>query len=485
MIGDGSEGWYSSKETDNHRGRPIMGSLHRRRAASVFAVVFLLATLLPLPSVTRSNNGVQAHVGALVFNRRPPTHRLVKNNPRAPTDAECRATTNLPCYSPQEMRRAYDLTPILNAGYDGRGQTIVIVESLGSPTIANDLKTFDAGYRLPDPPKLEILTPLGPPPPFDLTDLDQIGWAVETTLDVEWAHAMAPGANIDLLISPVDETEGVTGMPEFLALDRYALQHHLGKIISQSWGTAENNLLTPEGQSMRQGFEDVYRQAAREHVTVLASAGDSGVANSDVNGNPFPFPTVSYPASSPWVTAVGGTSLFASTSGAYQSEVVWNDGQTSGATGGGISQIYDEPNYQRDALPSSDRSLLNGHRGLPDVAYNADHLTPIMVYLSFVPGQAGYYATGGTSEGPPQWAGIIADGNQLARHPLGFLNPALYATGSRDRADAAFHDVTRGNNSQDGMTGFTAAAGWDATTGWGSPRASDLLPRLIAAEGKG
>ncbi|MGH2457471.1 MAG: S53 family peptidase, partial [Chloroflexota bacterium] len=391
-------------------------------------------------------------------------------------------TLNTPCYSPQEMRRAYGLTPVLDAGFDGRGQTIVIVDSFGSPTIQNDLRVFDAGYGLPNPPAFEVRAPLGPSPAFDPTNSDMVAWAVESTLDVEWAHAMAPGANIVLLTSPVSETEGVQGMPEFMALEQYALDRHLGQIISQSWGATEQTLLAPDGQALRAGFEKLYRKAADNRVTVLASDGDNGVANADLNGQTFPFRTVVYPASSPWVTAVGGTSLEASTRGQYQSEVVWNDGPTSGATGGGVSALYNEPDYQRDNLPSSVQSLLSQHRGLPDVAYDADPNTPVLAYVSFIPGLAGFYAVGGTSEGAPQWAGIIADGNQMARRPLGFLNPALYRIGHQREA-RSFHDVTTGNNSQDGITGYDATAGWDATTGWGSPRADDLLRRLAGDRG--
>ena len=168
-----------------------------------------------------------------------------------------------------------------------------------------------------------MLAPLGTVP-FDPSNSDQVGWASETTLDVEWAHALAPGASIVLLTSPVDETEGVQGLPEFLQLEQYALDHHLGKIISQSWGATENTLFDPAGQQVMADFERFYLRAALENVTVLASSGDSGSANFDVNDNYYPFPTVGFPASSPLVTAVGGTSLYADTDGNYQSETVWN-----------------------------------------------------------------------------------------------------------------------------------------------------------------
>ena len=137
-------------------------------------------------------------------------------------------------------------------GDNGTGQTIVIIDSFGSPTLASDLATFDADYGLPAPPSLSVLAPLGSLP-FDPTNDDMVGWAVETTLDVEWAHAMAPGASIVVLTSPVSETQGVQGMPQFLALEQYALDHHLGQIISQSWGTTENTLFTPRASRCSTG----------------------------------------------------------------------------------------------------------------------------------------------------------------------------------------------------------------------------------------
>jgi len=238
-----------------------------------------------------------------------------------PTDAFCRANFGGPCYSPDEIRNAYGLTSMVAAGYTGAGQTIVLIESYGSPTIEADLQTFDQGYGLPDPPSIKVIAPLGTVPFDPATYPDQIGWAAETTLDVEWAHAMAPGANIVVLTSPVDETEGVQGMPEFLALEKYALDQHLANIISQSWGATENTLFTPGGRKVFANFEEFYERARREHVTVLASTGDFGSTDPELDGvTLYPFPVVAYPATSPQVTAVGGTSLFADTSGNYQSQ---------------------------------------------------------------------------------------------------------------------------------------------------------------------
>ncbi len=399
----------------------------------------------------------------------------------APVDADCRAKLGEPCYSPSEMSNAYGLTPILAAGYKGTGQTIVIVDSFGSPTAWQDLQTFDRDYNLPDPPSFQVLAPLGSVP-FDANNTDQVGWAEETSLDVQWAHAMAPGASIVLLTSPVSETEGLQGMPQFLQLEVYALSHHLGNILSQSWGTTENTLFTPAGEQIMTNFNSLYQTAALMGVSVFASTGDTGVVNPDANGGSYAFPTVGFPASSPWVTAVGGTSLYASTNGSYQYETAWNKGVGS-ASGGGISQYFHMPDYQQANLSASAQTLLHGFRGVPDVAYDADPATSVPVYLSFLPGtQAGYYLFGGTSEGSPQWAGIIADADQLAGHPLGFLNEKLYAIGRNSSGNGGtqpFHDIVVGNNTQGAVQGYSAGIGWDAVTGWGTPDALYLIKSLI------
>ena len=372
------------------------------------------------------------------------------------------------------MHRAYGLTSVLNAGYTGAGQTIVLIDSYGSPTVLSDLQTFDAGYGLPDPPSFKVLSPLGTIK-FDPNNSDMVGWAVETTLDVEWAHAMAPGANIVLMTSPVSETQGVQGMPEFLFLEHYALQHNIGKIVSQSWGTTENTLFTSGGRQVLNNFNAFYQKAAGAGMTIFASSGDGGVANPNVNGKIYPFPTVGFPASSPYVTAVGGTSLTATTTGQYQSEAAW------GGSGGGVSQYFKEPAYQAGLHV---QHILKGYRGLPDIAANADPATPVLIYLSFLgASNAGYYSIGGTSEASPLWSGIIADGNQWAGRPLGFINPALYLLGNGSDGSRAYHDITVGNNSADNIPGYFAKPGWDLVTGWGSPQAGTLLQELIEITG--
>lgn len=452
-----------------------------RISLQFLALAALLLSLIPaLGAATvvknlyrRDTSG--SHVGVHPLATRG---KLVFPGPLPPTDAQCRASaTELPCYSPQEIRKAYGVTSLINNGFTGKGQTIVIIDSFGSPTLAKDLKVFDKGYGLPDP-QLTILSPLGTVP-FDPNSSDQQGWADETTLDVEWAHALAPGANIVVLTSPISETEGVQGLPEFLFLEKYAASRHLGQVISQSWSATENTLFNSAGRFAIRQFEGFYRSAAKAHVTILASSGDSGSSNVDANGKTYPFPTVGYPASSPYVTAVGGTSLTADTKGNYQSEVVWDVPKDIEGSGGGISQYFNEPGYQKRTLPEADQKLLNGHRGVPDISYNADPRTSILIYLSAPGNTAGYYRIGGTSEGSPQWAGLVADADQYAGHSLGFLNPALYKLGSnKEEAREVYYDTTFGNNGVTGVPGYNATPGWDAATGWGTPRAAQLVMAL-------
>lgn len=397
-----------------------------------------------------------------------------------PTNAECLADYGFGCFAPQDLQKAYGLTPLLNAGYQGEGQTIVIIVSFGSPTVEQDLRAFDAAFGLPDPPSLKVLAPLGTAP-FNPTDPDQLGWAGETSLDVQWAHAMAPRASIVVLTSPVDETQGIQGLPEFLQLEQYALNNHLGQIISQSWGTAENTLFNAGGQNILTEFEEFYQRAAAENITVLAATGDTGTENVDVDNNNYAFRTVLFPASSPYVTAVGGTTLNLNAEGNYQSETVWNDSPGGGASGGGVSQYFGEPLYQR-VLRAELQGALAGHRGIPDVAFNADPNTPVWVYFGFLPdpGQNGFLPVGnGTSAAAPPWAGIIADANQLAGRPLGFLNPALYAIGAAQIQSGFFHDITVGNNAYNGLPGYSATRGWDLASGFGTPNISTLLAQLV------
>jgi subtilase family serine protease len=382
---------------------------------------------------------------------------------------KCQAS-NAPvrCYNPQQIRNAYNIQSVLDEGITGQGHTLVIIDGFQSPTIVDDLATFDAIFGLPNP-KLNIIAPDGLTP-FNPKDPTQVGWAGEITLDVEWSHVVAPDATIDLVLAKSGND------PDILSVTKFAVENNLGSVISQSFGEgeicADPNLLQAEHQ--------VFKEAAAKHITLFASSGDQGAALPTCDGSSF-FRSASTPASDPLVTGVGGTHLAADPqTGAYLGETAWND--SFGASGGGFSVIYPRPNFQEDVVQRK-------QRGVSDVAYNADvNGGVLVVWSSSGAGLNKVFTFGGTSAGSPQWAGIIALGNQLAGHRLGFLNKAIYRIGESASDTSAFHDIAVGNNTFIGsgangktvtIRGYNTRRGWDPVTGWGSPNVARLLPLLI------
>jgi subtilase family serine protease len=359
---------------------------------------------------------------------------------------------------------------LIARGFEGTGQTIVIIDAYGSPTLEADLAAFDTVFGLPAPPSIQQIHMPGSTP-FDNTDNNQLGWAEETSLDVQWSHAIAPGANI-VLVAAVTNNDS-----DLIDAVNYALDHHLGHVFSESFGESEYALVQSgaDGLKILEEWETAYARARDAKSSVFVSSGDSGVAGADINNNLLPFPVAQYPASSPQVTTVGGTNLFFGTAtnadpnGTYQGEVVWNDG--FGAGGGGVSGVFHIPEYQARNLPGATIKSLKGHRGYPDLAYNAGVVGGVIVHLGFFPVAAenGYYIFGGTSAGAPQMAGITSIANQLGNGPLGFLNDHLYGLGRTGVLRTVMHDITLGDNSFLGITGFSAIPGWDLATGWGTP----------------
>lgn len=375
------------------------------------------------------------------------------------------------CQTPGSMRAAYGITPLIQKGYTGQGQTIIDIVSFGSPTLQRDMDAFDQQFGLP-PITIQQISPLNEP--ASGSSNDRSGWAGETTLDVEIIHALAPGAKIVVLISPVAETEGTIGLPEFRKLVQYTIDHKLGTIISNSWGASEATLKDAAGQAELQQWNTLLQQATtQDGLTFLASSGDNGATDfTDLAGTTLATsPTSSFLNDNPWVTSVGGTSLHRN--GTTFGESAWNSGEASG--GGGFSAFYSTPSYQK-LLPSSVQGIMNNRRGLPDVSGDADPATGLAMY------ENGSWATaGGTSASAPMWAALVAIANQMAGHPLGFINPALYKVGTSAHYLQDFHDITVGNNTEGVVVGFSAIPGWDPVTGLGSPNAVNLLPDLIAA----
>ncbi len=367
------------------------------------------------------------------------------------------------CYTPEQIRTAYSIQSVINSGITGAGRTIVIVDAFQSPTIRHDLHQFNLLFGIPDS-RLNIIAPDGLTP-FDVNDPNQTGWAGEITLDVEWAHAIAPGATIDLVLAKSNDDADI------LRATKYAVDHDLGDVISQSFGEAERCAPNLAQQHA------VFAAATLKGTTLLASAGDQGSAQPTCDGSSFLL-SASTPASDPLVTGVGGTHLEAgATTGAYQSETVWND--QFGAGGGGFSTIFRKPAYQA-GIPR-----IGQFRGLPDVAYNGDVDGGVLVVFSSSGlGADLVFIFGGTSAGSPQWAGIVALGAQRVHHRLGLINAGLYPLARSSLYGRTFHDVTRGDNSftfadasGNAVTipGYPAARGWDAATGWGTPKVAGFF----------
>jgi hypothetical protein len=396
--------------------------LERRAASSAFVAVELLEDL-QLLSAASPLNAVAAPLVTVV-------------SAGAATPSASQATplvTNVSPigHTPAQIAQAYGFNQVSfgNGAIQGNGagQTIAIVDASYDPNIAGDLQKFDAQFGLSAPPSFSQFVQQG------ATTNSNSGWALETALDVEWAHAMAPGANIDLIEA------NNSSLGSLLSAVNYARNLANVSVVSMSWGGSE---FASETQ-----YDSLFTTPAGHiGITFVASSGDAGAGTS-------------WPSVSPNVLAVGGTSLFTNASGSYVGETAWS------GSGGGVSAFEPAPSYQSSVQNT-------GQRTTPDVAYNADPNSGFAVYDS-VPyaGQNGWFEVGGTSAGAPQWAALIAIANQgRAIHGQGTLSNAqsmLYALPGSD-----FHDITSGSN------GYAATAGYDLVTGRGSPVVNSIVQAL-------
>ena len=407
-----------------------------------------------------------------------------------PSTSYCLANFGYHCYQPFQLAKAYNLSPLHSAGIDGTGQTIVIVDSFGSPTIQQDLKAFDQAFGLPDPPSLTVIQPAGPVPAFDPTNSDMTGWATETTLDVEWAHVFAPGAAIILVETPVSETEGVQGFPEIVTAENYVINSGVGDVISQSFGIPEQNF---PSRAALLSLRSAFLSARRHHVTVLAATNDFGVTGPTKAGGLFRTrPVVDWPASDPLVTAVGGTTLHLTRRGRRVSpDSAWNESSSAAvarytgalpwASSGGVSAIFSRPAYQ-DAV----RAVVGDRRGVPDVALSASFSSASLTFESFTGAPGTWKPAAGTSVATPYFAGIAAIADQAAHTRLGLLNPALYRL-EHSHAPGIVA-VTKGGNTvsfkQGGQTvtvrGYRAGPGYSLVTGVGTIDAARFVDDLRA-----
>jgi len=417
---------------------------------------------------------------------------------------------NIVCYSPSFIKKAYEFPS--TSTLDGSGQTIVIVDAFGSPTIASDLALFDARFGISAPPSFTIFcgnspTPLDPStcPVVNINanpKHDEFGWTIETSLDVEYAHAMAPGANIVLDVASTSSGNAINDA------ETAAIAAYPGAIFSQSFGIPEIFLTGNGNPGQVSQAQANYANGVAKGDTFFASAGDTGA---DFG---FGVAMSNFPGSDLHNTAVTGTqglpynatgtlmpcptsTPFSCTSGlsayhgpcvlgrtippncvpdGYGGEQVWNEASFGAATGGAQSLLFGVPSYQAGLGLSA--------RG-PDVAYNAAIDGGVLViYGGF--GSPVFFIVVGTSAGSPQWAGIAALANQAramaGKGPIGDLNPTLYSIYHSARYATDFHDITVGNDKLVGSSvGFSAGTGYDVASGIGSPIVDQLIVDVTAA----
>ncbi|HEV3437152.1 MAG TPA: choice-of-anchor Q domain-containing protein, partial [Gemmata sp.] len=370
-------------------------------------------------------------------------------------------------YTPDQLRTAYGIDSVMFGSVvgDGTGQTIAIVDAYDDPAFVNstdsnfansDLAQFDVQLGIPDPPSFTKVNENGQTSPLPKTDPAGAGnvngnWEIEEALDVEWAHGIAPGASIVLVEANSDSNSDLfTAVATAAALPGVSA-------VSMSWGIDEYS-----GENLQDST--FVTPTGHQGVTFLAASGDNGGYAYDAQGNPTTTPGILYPAASPNVVAVGGTTLQLNADNTYSSETAWS------GSGGGTSLYEKEPAYQQG-------SQNTGFRTTPDVAFDADPNTGVAVYDSYndTDNSGPWVEVGGTSLAAPSWAGLIAIANQgrvlagasTLDGPSQTL-PALYAISKTD-----FNDITTGNNGV-----FSAGPGYDEVTGLGSPNAPGLMASL-------
>ncbi|WP_344662479.1 S53 family peptidase [Catenulispora subtropica] len=364
-------------------------------------------------------------------------------------------------YTPEQLRFAYGVT---QAHERGAGVTVAIVDAYASPTMLADANRYAMNHdeRLLTPDHYREVTP---PSYNHLTDgfcETPAAWAVEEALDVEAVHAMAPQADIVYVAAAsCDDTD-------LMAALQTVIDQHLATIVSDSWGGVPHSVYGDADPATMAAYSALFRRGAQEDISFLFASGDCGAADPRVEcAAGSARPQTEYPAQDPWVTAVGGTSLAIGPFDDYVGEVGWGDrrsvlapadggwtpaagaGQWKYGGGGGTSEDVPQPDYQAGVVPAAlSTSLMTGARArqpmrvVPDVALAADPMTGFMVGVTEKQQNGrvryGESSIGGTSLATPLFAGLMADAQQGAGHPFGFLNPALYGKAM----SGVFNDVT-------------------------------------------
>jgi len=344
---------------------------------------------------------------------------------------------------PTDVLSFYNIQALRDAGLDGTGQTIMLPEIDDLPN-TSDLDKFASKFGLP--PFASVLT-VKRDPSWGTPEKPQ----GETVLDLEIIHSVAPMAKLVVYLSAPDFGHGERAFDQMVT-------DHLGSVISESLGSCEPD--TPSGA--RNVYASIQDRAVVLGISHFVASGDNGAYTCGLDQEA----AGSFPSTLPTVTSVGGTSVFESASGVYYKEYAWGSPLDQSGSGGGASQFYAIPSYQKNEAKSAGK----GQRQVPDVSADADPSTGFHIIFGGHDGQAG-----GTSAATPLWAATVALINQDLKkkglREVGFANPALYWMGENAArlSPQPFHDVSAGNN-----LGFDAATGWDFATGWGSMDAAAL-----------
>ena len=348
---------------------------------------------------------------------------------------------------PAKIKSIYGFDPIYAAGVNGVGQHIAVATY--NDVNLNDINAYYSSISLNPMPKVDRVLFNGTPP------VDENS-AVETSLDAEFSGMIAPGASVHVFTSAENSDAGETAL--FTAI----LDDNRAKVVNYSWGDCEKDIVAAHKNEMA----PIFARAVAQGVNLMVASGDSGSASCQNDQTV----QADWPAANPNVVAIGGTAL--KISGNNVTETAWAGcAFGGGCSGGGISTMWPTPDYQKGlGAPYTMRSY-------PDVSFNADNITSGEPVWATSNGTASWIIIGGTSMSAPQWSGFMAlvgSARQAkGKGPLGFLNPIVYALAA-DQRSGMFTDITSGSNGA-----YKAAAGWDAVTGWGSPKASSLFTYLV------
>jgi subtilase family serine protease len=367
--------------------------------------------------------------------------------------------------------QSFDIESLWNQGIDGTGTSVAVIEGWDLPSIQTTLNTLDAKIGLPDT-TVTTVYPSGPLPavcPAGMQALGNYGscsaWGGELTLDVEAVHLFAPYAKIVISATPADseiadDRSSQVAPPEMMKALEYLSAHKLADVISISDGSNEGDYSNGAAEIHAQDPGEL--AAAAAGIPVVNATGDCGAAQNLATATGFCNDTTTTRAvatwdDSPYVTAVGGVTPAHTFTGPNGQDAfsVWNIGQVE-AEGAGFSQIYARPDYQNRVASITGSSM----RSLPDITMDARD---------------------GTSQSAPQFAAVLALATQVHGGHLGAINEMLYNDLGQDPAANGLVDVTTGNNTAYGVTGFSAAAGYDVATGWGTIDAARFVPALASA----